>query len=124
MIMKNLTRFLFPGLGILILTGMLISSCGQADQTMYKAKVVGFVVDSVSGLPLQSAQVICNTFSVMTYTDTAGRFYFSEIEMPRGEWTAYFTASQYGYISKSVGSYIDAYHLNVIDTIKLLPSLK
>lgn len=122
--MKKYLQSIFISLSAILVIGMLVTSCQNADQTVYKANVGGFVIDSATGLPLQNAQVVCNTFSVLTYTDSVGHFYFADMQMPRGEWSAYFTASSYGYTSKTIYSYIVSYHLNDIGTIMLVHSLK
>lgn len=124
MLIKKRLQYIFLLVGTILIIGTFISSCGNVDQTTYKAQVRGVVVDSATGIPLPNSQVVCNTFSVMTYADTAGNFYFPELQMPRGEYIAYFTTSQYGYTSKTISAYIVSYHVNVLDTIRLKSSLK
>lgn len=69
---------------------------------MYKGMIQGWVYGDSSRLPLIDVKVWADGIPDTLYTNDSGRFHFTKISMPRGEFYYYLIFQKAGYNDKTV----------------------
>ncbi|MCX6158540.1 MAG: hypothetical protein NTY74_11240 [Ignavibacteriae bacterium] len=85
----------------------------------YKGMIQGWVYDDSIRLPLSYVKVWADGIPDTLYTNDSGRFHFTKISMPRGEFNYYLIFQKSGYIDKSYFIYVKSDIESKIDSVFL-----
>ena len=91
----NLILLLIP----IIMICLIYYSCDNPTNgdPVYKGMIQGWVYDDSTRLPLSYVKVWTDGIPDTLYTNDSGRFHYTKISMPRGEWTYNLNFKKTGY---------------------------
>ena len=94
-------------------------SCDNSvsNEPMYKGMIQGWVYEDSTKIPLSGVKVWADGISDTLNTNDSGRFHYTKISMPRGEFTYYLIFQKIGYIDKSYTIFIKSDREGIIDSV-------
>lgn len=104
---------------LVMVMGMVYYSCENttgADPT-YLGKIQGWVYEDSTKLPLSGVKVWADGIPDTLYTNDSGRFHYTRIVMPRGEFNYFLIFQKSGYIDKSMMVYVKSDLESKVDSV-------
>lgn len=114
----NLILLLIP----IITMSLVYYSCDNPTDgnPVYKGMIQGWVYDDSTRLPISYVKVWADGILDTLYTNDSGRFHYTKISMPRGEFYYSLIFQKTGYADKSLSVYVKSDLESKVDSVLMV----
>jgi hypothetical protein len=111
---------------LLLCVTMVFYSCENPEggDPVYKGMFQGSIYDDSTRLPLSGVKVWADGITDTLTTNDSGKFHFTKITMPKGEFNYYFIFQKTGYNDKTITQLLNSNVLVTIDTLLMKRAVK